>query len=57
MVPFALLVILPTVLAGYVIGKIIFTITHRRDSCAESDAWSTGASAMQSQAIAETAIV
>jgi membrane-bound ClpP family serine protease len=38
MVPFALLVILPTVLAGYVIGKIIFSITHRRDKRAESDA-------------------
>jgi hypothetical protein len=38
MVPFALLVILPTVLAGYVIGKIIFAITHRRDKGAESDA-------------------
>lgn len=30
MVPFALSVILPTVLAGYVIGKIAFTISHRK---------------------------
>lgn len=29
MVPFALLVVLPTVVAGYVIGRIIFTIGHR----------------------------
>jgi len=29
MVPFALLVILPAVLAGYVIG-ILFTIAHRK---------------------------
>jgi len=36
MPPFALLVILPTVLAGYVIGKIIFTITHRRHKGSES---------------------
>lgn len=38
MVPFAMLVILPTVLAGYGIGKIIFTITHRGDKSVESDA-------------------
>jgi hypothetical protein len=38
MVPFALLVTLPTVLAGYVIGKIAFAITHRRDKIAKSDA-------------------
>jgi hypothetical protein len=37
MVPFALLVILPTVLAGYAIGKIIFVITHRRDERAKDD--------------------
>ncbi|WP_141838547.1 hypothetical protein [Herbaspirillum sp. SJZ107] len=36
MVPFALLVILPTVLAGYVIGKFIFAIAHRRDKGGES---------------------
>ena len=38
MVPFALLGILPTVLAGYVVGKIFFTITHKSDKGAESDA-------------------
>jgi hypothetical protein len=37
MVPFALLVILPTVLAGYVIGRIILTIAHRRYKGGESD--------------------
>jgi hypothetical protein len=37
MVPFALLVILPTVIAGFVIGKIVFTMTHRADKGAESD--------------------
>jgi len=36
MVPFALLVILPTVLAGYVIGRIIFTIAHRKPKGGES---------------------
>lgn len=30
MVPFALLVILPAGLGGYVIGKIIFTIAHQK---------------------------
>jgi hypothetical protein len=35
MVPFALLVILPAVLGGYIIGKIIFTIMHRRHGAAE----------------------
>lgn len=36
MVPFALLVILPTVLAGYVIGRIIFTIARRKSKGGES---------------------
>ncbi len=36
MVPFALLVILPTVLGGYVIGRIIFTIAHRDTNGSES---------------------
>lgn len=36
MVPFALSVILPTVLAGYVIGRIIFTIAHRKSEGGES---------------------
>jgi hypothetical protein len=36
MVPFALLVILPTALGGYVIGRIIFTIMHRRSKGDES---------------------
>jgi hypothetical protein len=36
MIPFALLVILPAALAGYVIGKIIFTIVHRRHGEAET---------------------
>jgi hypothetical protein len=36
MVPFALLVILPTVLAGYVIGRIIFTIAHLKPKGGES---------------------
>jgi hypothetical protein len=31
MVPFALLVILPTALAAYVLGRVIFTIVHRRE--------------------------
>jgi hypothetical protein len=38
MVPFALSVILPTVLAGYVIGRVIFKIAHRRDKGARSGA-------------------
>jgi hypothetical protein len=38
MVPFALLVILPTVLVGYVIGRVVFTVTHRRDKGARNDA-------------------
>jgi hypothetical protein len=29
MVPFALLVILPTALAAYVVGRVIFTIAYR----------------------------
>jgi len=37
-VPLALLIILPTVLTGYVIGKFIFTITHQRGNDAKSDA-------------------
>jgi hypothetical protein len=36
-VPFALSVILPTVLAGYAIGRVIFTIAHRRDNGPRSD--------------------
>ena len=36
MVPFALLVILPTALAGYMIGKIIFMITRRADGTADA---------------------
>jgi len=36
MVPFALLAILPTVLVGYVIGKLLFTMTHRRPKDGES---------------------
>lgn len=37
MIPFTLLVILPKVIAGFVIGKIVFTMTHRVDKGAESD--------------------
>ena len=36
MVPFALSVILPTVLAGYVLGRIIFAIAHRKPKGGES---------------------
>jgi hypothetical protein len=36
MLPFALLVILPTVLAGYVIGRILFSIAHRKPRDGES---------------------
>ncbi|MDB5793397.1 MAG: hypothetical protein JWQ80_3421 [Massilia sp.] len=36
--PVALLVILPTALTGYVIGRILFTIAHPRDKGAEGDA-------------------
>jgi hypothetical protein len=36
MVPFALLVILPTVLAGYFIGRMMFTIAHRKPKGGES---------------------
>lgn len=37
MVPFALSVMLPEALAGYVIGKIVSKITHRRDKVVESE--------------------
>lgn len=37
MVPFALLVILPTVLAGYLVGKAISTIAQRRARAADRD--------------------
>lgn len=37
MVPFALLVILPAALAGYVIGRAIFMVAHRREKGAGSD--------------------
>lgn len=38
MIPFALSVILPEALAGYVIGRIVSKIAHRRDKVAESEA-------------------